>query len=128
MTFASRHLSRRNLLGLAMGAVIALSVGLAVVYAGMVLGLVCAGVVGLLIGQALGRETTTSRTAHDLARARMDLATERAKVGVLEATNIELRAAWDRAKQDARLSAELAEDHLDRAHAAEARIAREVTT
>ena len=123
-----RYLTRRNVLGLAMGAVTGISVGLVVAYAGMVLGLVCAGAVGLLIGQALGRETATSRTVHDLARTRLELATERARVTVLEATNVELRAARDRAKQDARLSAELAEDHLDRAHAAEARIAREVTT
>lgn len=128
MTFASRHLSRRNLLGLAMGAVIALSVGLAAVYAGVVFALVLAGAVGLLIGLAIGMEVVDSRTGYDLARTRMELATERAKVAALETTNVELRAARDRAKQDARLSAELAEDHLDRAHAAEARIAREVTT
>lgn len=128
MTFAPRYLSRRNVLGVAMGAVIALSVGLAVVYAGMVLGLVCAGVVGLLIGQALGRETADSRTVHDLARTRTELATERARVTVLEATNVELRAAWDRAKQNERLSAETAGRHLDRLKAAEARIAGEATT
>lgn len=121
-----RYLTRRNLVGIAMGAVIALSVGLAVVYAGMVFALVLAGAVGLLIGVAIGMEVVDSRTGYDLARARMELATERAKVGALEMTNVELRAARDRARQDARLSAELAEDHLDRLKAAEARIAREI--
>lgn len=120
-----RHLSHRILLGLAMGAVTGISVGLVVAYAGMVLGLVCAGVVGLLIGQALGRETATSRTVHDLARTRLELATERARVTVLETTNVELRAARDRAKRNERLLAEAAGRHLDRLKAAEARIARE---
>ncbi|MGW4422588.1 hypothetical protein [Streptosporangium sp. NPDC004631] len=125
---SARYLSRRNLVGLAMGAVIALSVGLAVVYAGMVFALVLAGAVGLLIGLAIGMEVVDSRTGYDLARARMDLATERARVTVLEATNVELRAARDRAKQNERLSAETAGRHLDRLKAAEARIAGEVTT
>jgi hypothetical protein len=118
-----KYLTRRNVIGVGIGLAIGGVVWLIAVYAGQVLALVAAGAMGLLIGAAIGMEIIDEQVKRELSGVHRDLNLERERVTALETTNAKLRGLVADHKGKANAATEMAANHLDRARAAEARLA-----